>query len=321
MYLPNVPPPLPKIANVGIFIVKNCFLVVAFLVIALITVGSAQTPNQPQPCTAPEYRQLDFWLGDWDVFEADGVTPAAHVRVTRTLDGCVLHEAYEDPTGLHGQSFSIYDSTRKVWHQTWVTNRGQLLMIEGRLEQGALVMRGRSRSDDGKMVLVRAVWKPDAQGVRETAERSYDGGKTWKLWFDLLFRLRKVDSSAGSDDAKTVAALDKQYQEAVKGNDAATMDRILADDFLLVTGTGRRQTKSDLLAEARSRKTTYEQQDEFEQSVRVYGDTAIVTAKLWIKGATDGKPFDYKLWFSDTYVRTPAGWRYVFGQASRPLEP
>jgi len=46
---------------------------------------------------------------------------------------------------------------------------------------------------------------------------------------------------------------------------------------------------------------------------------AVVTAKLWEKGTQDGKPFDYTLWLSDTYVRSPTGWRYVFGQASLPL--
>jgi hypothetical protein len=45
----------------------------------------------------------------------------------------------------------------------------------------------------------------------------------------------------------------------------------------------------------------------------------VVTAKLWAKGTDQGKPFDVHGWFSDTYVRTPAGWRYVHGQASLPL--
>ena len=45
---------------------------------------------------------------------------------------------------------------------------------------------------------------------------------------------------AAADDPKSiVAALDTQYQAAVKANDAATMDRILADDFVLVTGRGQ----------------------------------------------------------------------------------
>jgi ketosteroid isomerase-like protein len=97
------------------------------------------------------------------------------------------------------------------------------------------------------------------------------------------------------------------------------MSKILADDFVLVTGRGQTATKADLLRSARERTVAWEQQDELEQHVRVWGDTAVVTALLWLKGTRAGKPFDYKLWFSDTYVRTPAGWKYVLGQASLPL--
>ena len=63
----------------------------------------------------------------------------------------------------------------------------------------------------------------------------------------------------------------------------------------------------------------YERQEDSAQTVRVGRDTAVVTAKLWEKGTEEEKRFDYTLWFSDTYVRTPAGWRYVFGQSSLPL--
>src|SRR5438552_4968689 len=97
------------------------------------------------------------------------------------------------------------------------------------------------------------------------------------------------------------------------------MDRILADDFVLVTGLGKTHSKRDLLEEARSKGMQYERQEDCQRKVRVWGDTAVVTALLWAKGTKEGKPFEYKLWFSDTYVRTPAGWRYVFGQASLPL--
>jgi ketosteroid isomerase-like protein len=127
-------------------------------------------------------------------------------------------------------------------------------------------------------------------------------------------------SLASDNDAKRiVAALNTQYQLAVKSNDAATMGRILADDFVLVTGRGKTYVKADLLKAARDGKTIYEHQEEIEQTVRVWGNAAVVTALLWVKGAEDGKEFDYKLWFSDTYVRTPKGWRYVFGQVSLPL--
>jgi ketosteroid isomerase-like protein len=122
-----------------------------------------------------------------------------------------------------------------------------------------------------------------------------------------------------SDDGKAAAELDTQYQAAVKKNDVAAMDRILAEDFVLVTGSGKTYGKADLLEEGRTGRVIYERQEDSSQKVRVWGDTAVVTAKLWAKGMDNGKPFDYTLWFSDTYVRTRHGWRYVFGQASLPL--
>lgn len=121
------------------------------------------------------------------------------------------------------------------------------------------------------------------------------------------------------DAASTVAALDIAYQAAVESNDAEAMAQILADDFALVTGKGKTYNKADLLSSARDGKTVYEHQMASSRTVRVWGDTAVVTAMLWLKGTNEGKPFDYKLWYSDTYVHASSGWRYVFGQASIPL--
>ena len=128
-------------------------------------------------------------------------------------------------------------------------------------------------------------------------------------------------NASPEEDAKTVAALDTKYQAVMKANDATTMDQILADDFVLVTGRGKVYSKADLIASARKKEVAYERQDEEtgSQKVRVWGDTAVVTALLWIRSVQGGKPADYKLWFSDTYVRTPTGWRYISGQASLPL--
>jgi len=137
--------------------------------------------------------------------------------------------------------------------------------------------------------------------------------------FFLVLAAFAVQASE-SEDIAVVAALDTQYQAAVKANDAPAMAKILADDFILVIGNGTVSTKADLLKEAEDRIRTYEHQEDTAQTVRVWGDTAVVTAKLWMKGERkDGTPFDYTLWFSDTYVRTASGWRYVFGQASLPL--
>src|SRR4029434_1567744 len=97
-------------------------------------------------------------------------------------------------------------------------------------------------------------------------------------------------NASPEEDAKAVAALDTKYQAAVKANDAEAMDQILADDFVLVTGRGKVFNKTDLLDSARKKEVTYERQDEEPgtQKVRVWGDTAVVTALLWIKAVQGG---------------------------------
>jgi ketosteroid isomerase-like protein len=122
-------------------------------------------------------------------------------------------------------------------------------------------------------------------------------------------------------DEALISALDLEFQRAVKVNDARTIDRILHDQYFLVLGNGTVVTRQELIEEAQSQRVEYEVQDEVPgtQMVRIWDDTATVTAKLKIKGRRDGQAFDRTLWFSDTYVRTAEGWKYAFAQASLPL--
>ena len=160
------------------------FMVVLFARIQSLTIRSS-------PCQARENREFDFWVGDWDAFDVDSSTiRVARARVDLILDGCVLREDYEGSNGLKGQSLTIYDTRRRVWHQSWVTNRGQLLIIEGNIHAGEMVLSGVDEAMDVR-TLVRDTWKPARGGVHETAVTSTDEGKTWKPWFDPLFRPHK----------------------------------------------------------------------------------------------------------------------------------
>jgi hypothetical protein len=154
-------------------------------------IASSSGSQKPVSCIEDAYRQFDFWVGDWDAFDVDRPsTKVARARVDLILDGCVLREEYEGTNGTKGQSFSIYNAPRGVWHQSWVTNRGQLLVIEGTFQAGEMVLSGVNHGADNH-TRVRGTWTPVDGGVRETAVTSTDGGKTWKPWFDLLFRPHK----------------------------------------------------------------------------------------------------------------------------------
>lgn len=177
----------------------NATLRLKYLWMALTAVGitffaqtmataAAATPISPD-CSAAEYRQLDFWIGDWDVFEsnAPGGTSMARAKVEPIAQGCAIHELYEQSDGLIGDSILSYDPMRKQWQQTWVTNRGSLMVIVGNFEDGALVLEGEVHLKDGTLVMQRITWKTQGKGVRESAVLSKDGGKTWKPAFDVLF--------------------------------------------------------------------------------------------------------------------------------------
>ena len=135
----------------------------------------------------------------------------------------------------------------------------------------------------------------------------------------LLAAAQATAFAACPTSEAAIKALDTEYQAAVQKNDAESMSRLLADDFVLVTGKGKIIDKADLLAEARAGQIAYQRQDDSQQAVRFFGEIAVITALLHAKGSENGKPFDYRLWFSDVYLCTADGWRYTFAQSSIPL--
>jgi hypothetical protein len=157
-----------------------------------INAAAGTTVANATDCSAPEYRQLDFWIGDWDTFEADAPSGAsiARARVKPIAQGCAIHELYEQNDGLIGDSILSYDAVRKQWQQTWVTNRGALMVLWGNVKDGALVLEGDVHLRNGTSVTQRITWKAEEDGVRESAVMSKDGGKTWTPAFDVVFRKR-----------------------------------------------------------------------------------------------------------------------------------
>jgi hypothetical protein len=175
-------PKLPLIAGV---LMTGCLL-------AIVPKSTWATPAMTSNyCKAPEFRQFDFWLGDWDTFrikdEKPGSTSVARNRVTSILGGCALHEVYTRADGYSGESFTIYDANRNVWHQSWVSNQGELVVVEGAREGDRIVLSGHITDAQG-MQLQRVTWEPLKDGVRETCVGSRDNGKTWTVLFDILFR-------------------------------------------------------------------------------------------------------------------------------------
>ncbi|HET7176978.1 MAG TPA: hypothetical protein VFK21_13360 [Gammaproteobacteria bacterium] len=141
----------------------------------------------PSSCADPAYKQFDFWLGDWNVTTPDGKL-VGRDHVEKLYGGCVLKENWTGLQGGSGSSFNIYDAPRKLWHQSWVDSMGTLLVLEGGLKDGRMVLSGDQVQKDGSHLLNRLTWAPQDGRVRQTWDVSKDGGKTWKIVFDGIYK-------------------------------------------------------------------------------------------------------------------------------------
>ncbi|HEV7698900.1 MAG TPA: tetratricopeptide repeat protein [Pyrinomonadaceae bacterium] len=143
------------------------------------------------PCkSAPEFRQFDFWIGEWDVKNPQGVQ-AGTSSIQLILGQCIIMENWFSGAGSNGKSFNIYDVDDKKWHQTYVDDKGTFTHYVGGLVGGDMVVTA-SGSAAGKTTLNRMTFSKLATGdVRQHGETSADDGKTWTTTFDLTYTRKK----------------------------------------------------------------------------------------------------------------------------------
>jgi hypothetical protein len=149
----------------------------------------AAKPAPPPPCSSPEHRGFDFWLGAWRV-ETPAGKHAGNNTISAILGGCALLEQWEGAGGVRGTSLSAYDEAAKRWRQTWMDAGGGVLLLEGGIEGGAMVMRGVTREPGGD-VQERITWtKLEDGAVKQHWQQSRDGGATWTDAFVGIYARR-----------------------------------------------------------------------------------------------------------------------------------
>ncbi|HLJ73826.1 MAG TPA: hypothetical protein VKU62_04530 [Thermoanaerobaculia bacterium] len=145
----------------------------------------AEMQRIAHPClNAPEFRQFDYWLGEWDV--EIGGQKAAKSSIQLILDDCVIFENYSSAIGYAGKSFSIYDAAHKKWEQRYVDTGGAFHQWSGGLENGVMTFRWDHDGSFNRMTYTKE--GPDR--VRQVLETSTDG-KSWTKTYDGLYIRRR----------------------------------------------------------------------------------------------------------------------------------
>lgn len=151
-----------------------------------------------QPCSVPEFRQFDFWVGEWDLsWPGQNGQPEQHGtnHVVSEFGGCVIHENFSnaaEPPYL-GTSLSTYTPKPGKWRQTWVDSQGAYLDFTGEFKDGQMILGRVATGPDGKQFQQRMVYKNIKQDSFDWSwERSDDGGATWKVMWPIHYRRKKA---------------------------------------------------------------------------------------------------------------------------------
>jgi hypothetical protein len=151
----------------------------------------AATPAAPSCRDLPEFKRLDFWLGDWDVFV--GETRVGANRIEAILRGCAVVETWRDVDGGEGRSLFYFVPATATWTQVWVTDQATRPggVKEKRLVKdhaGGVRFQGAIPLPGGGTYLDRTTLTANADGsVRQLIEISKDDGRTWTTAFDARY--------------------------------------------------------------------------------------------------------------------------------------
>ncbi len=151
-----------------------------------------------KPCSQPEFRQFDFWVGEWEAFGVKG-SKAGDSKISLILDSCVILEEWISASSQQGitysgKSFNSFNAATKQWQQTWTDNTGNTTeFLRGEGSDGKIVYYADKVTDPkGKIFMRRLTFtKLSDDKVRQLGERSDDGGTTWATEYDLEYRRKK----------------------------------------------------------------------------------------------------------------------------------
>jgi ketosteroid isomerase-like protein len=134
---------------------------------------------------------------------------------------------------------------------------------------------------------------------------------------------RGLDADKAANPDQEVMRLEREWSDAIVKREVKVIDRILADDYTLITPEGQMVPKPKILDSFRAPPSTafvVKTVAHDRMSVRIYGDTAVVTFRFTLKGEARGREVEAPFRHTDVFVKDHGQWRCVVRQATRVVE-
>lgn len=264
---------------------------------------------QGLPCSKPEYRQFDFWLGEWEAFAPTG-QKSGDSKISMRLDSCIIFEEWTSASvqrGLRyaGKSFNTYNSTTKQWQQTWVDNvGGSNEYMQGKFEnnQMTFVSTPFKFAKDTMAIRRMTFINISADKLRQHGEISKDDGKAWVTEYDLEYRRKKTDYSVVVDSV-------------FRGMEAAYNKADFKDIALYYATNGKISGRTTRVS---GRADIIKYWEDFSRLGGTWKLSNLETEKtgeqIWVKGLstiTDRRNKDHKVDFTLVLIQEKGAWRIL----------
>jgi ketosteroid isomerase-like protein len=115
-----------------------------------------------------------------------------------------------------------------------------------------------------------------------------------------------------------ILGLEAKWNAAYDRGDIATMNKLLADDFIITIEDGSTFSKSGYIAHYGDSTVHVETSEMSDLRVRMHGTTAVVTGAYHEKGTSKGKPYEYRDRFTDVWMNMNGTWQVIASHYSIP---
>lgn len=175
------------------------------LLLALPAPALAQLSSEPQDlpegvtaCLEDQYRQFDFWLGEWEVTDTEG-NLAGHNSITHAENGCVILEHWSGARGSTGRSFNYFDPGDRKWHQLWIAPGAVIDYAGGPEGDNTMKLEGTIAYRNSGVFPFRGSWVLNEDGTVTQSFEQYDPvTDDWSDWFTGIYRRVEDDAGAGA---------------------------------------------------------------------------------------------------------------------------
>ncbi|MGB7787017.1 MAG: hypothetical protein WBL27_13020 [Salinimicrobium sp.] len=140
------------------WVFRSCFLLIGVLP----TWSFAQ--EKDCACCDTSYSDFDFWVGEWIVKNSKGEIVGKNT-IRKLEDNCLISETWTGVNDSSGRSYNYYDRKKATWNQLWISNTGNVLKLEGKLENGKMVLTGPVESGAKGTYRNQIIWTPKNDGT------------------------------------------------------------------------------------------------------------------------------------------------------------